>query len=326
MSTEGNASILVVDDDPTNILLLTRILTKSGYKVEKAQSGAECLEWVGRHSPDLILLDIRMPGMDGFEVCRRLKADAATARIPVMFLTAEGRSDENVSVGFGVGACDYITKPFSRIDVLARVQVVLRQQALQENYRQLAGQDPLTGLCNRRRAYERMVEVLSLATRHGEAVSVIMIDLDQFKSVNDSHGHAFGDEIIVRFARLLQTECRLEDVICRHGGDEFLLVLPNTSAEKATRLAERLGEIWAGKAVRAPDGRELHLTASFGIACSRLDEDTTDGQEIIQRADKAVYAAKKLGRNRVVRFDQIESDSHSPDCASPADQASGHAS
>ena len=236
MSAEGSACILIVDDDPTNVLLLTKILTKSGYRVEKAASGMECLEFVRKQLPDLVLLDVRMPGMDGFEVCRRLKSDERTADIPVIFLTAEGRSDENIAAGFGAGASDYITKPFSRVDVLARVQVPLQQRAMRETYKQLAGQDPLTGLSNRRRAHEQMAEIVSYASRHEESIGVILSDLDNFKRVNDTYGHDFGDGILVGFAHLLQTECRLEDIVCRYGGEEFLVVLRNTTGEQACLL------------------------------------------------------------------------------------------
>lgn len=301
--------ILAVDDDPTNLLLLTKILTKSGYRAAQANSGAECLEYVSRTPPDLILLDIRMPQMDGFEVCRRLQDSDATADIPVMFLTAEGRSDENVSKGFGVGATDYITKPFSRVDVLARIQLVLKQRAVQESYKQLANKDPLTGLDNRRRLYERLAEVMSDSQRHGRPVAVVMIDLDHFKHVNDTYGHDFGDDVLVGFARLLQTQCRLEDEICRFGGEEFILVMSDTPLDSAESVVERLRQIWEQTIFETPEGHEIRLTASFGLAGSLPGEGPVQGDDLIKRADQAVYAAKAAGRNRWVRFDRIRADS-----------------
>jgi diguanylate cyclase (GGDEF)-like protein len=312
VSADGTARILIVDDDATNVLLLSRILIKAGYVVEEAESGMQCLESVRRQPPDLVLLDVRMPEMDGFEVCRRLKADEHSADIPVIFLTAEGRSDENVSAGFGAGACDYITKPYSRVDVLARVQVSLKQHAKQEEYKQLAGQDPLTGLDNRRNAYKRMTEIMSYAARQGEPVGVVMADLDKFKQVNDTYGHDFGDAVLVAFAQLLQSGCRLEDVVCRYGGEEFLLVLRNTGGDGAVTLAERLRQGLAGLELRAPDGSTIHLSASFGVACSRLNEDATSCLDIINRADVALYSAKKGGRNRVARFEEVQADSPRP--------------
>jgi two-component system cell cycle response regulator len=305
----GTARILIVDDDPTNVLLLSRILGKAGYVVEKAESGTACLEVARRHPPDLVLLDVRMPGMDGFEVCRRLKADERVADVPVIFLTAEGRSDENVSAGFNAGACDYITKPYTRVDVLARVQVSLKQHAKQEAYKQLAGQDPLTGLDNRRRAYERMTEIMSYASRQGEPVSVLMADLDNFKRANDTYGHDFGDTALVAFAQLLQSDSRLEDVVCRYGGEEFLLVLRNTSGDRAVALADRLRQSWANHELHAADGSAVHLTVSFGVACSRLSEDAVNCGDIIKRADVALYTAKKAGRNRVVMSGEVQADS-----------------
>jgi len=297
--------ILVVDDDPTNVLLLSKILTKEGHRVETARSGAECLELLQNELPDLILLDVRMPGMDGFEVCRRLKADTRTADIPVIFLTAEGRSDENVSAGFGAGACDYVTKPFSRVDVIARVQVPLRQRAVQRAYIQLAGQDPLTGLLNRRGASERMAEIFSYSSRHHEPVSIIMADLDKFKTLNDTFGHDFGDTVLIAFGELLQTDSRTEDVICRYGGEEFVIVLRNTDEDLAYSMADRFRCRWAEKVHKTSDGGIARVTASFGVASWQPGEGTPDWQDLLKRADMALYAAKNAGRNRVVRFGRI---------------------
>ncbi len=312
MPENDAALILAVDDDPTNLLLLSKILSKAGYRVAQANNGAECLDYVGTTIPDLILLDIRMPEMDGFEVCQRLKADDDTAGIPVMFLTAEGRSDENVTAGFGAGACDYITKPFGRADVLARIQLVLKQREVQESYKKLANKDPLTGLDNRRRLYERLVEMMSETHRHGRPLAVAMIDLDKFKRVNDAYGHDFGDHVLVEFARLMQIKSRLEDLPCRFGGEEFILVMPNTGFEEAVAVAERLRVSWSRTVFETPDGGRTSVTASFGIACALPDEGVVDGDDVIKRADEAMYAAKNSGRNRVVRADQMPPESTEP--------------
>ncbi|MBN1342158.1 MAG: diguanylate cyclase [Phycisphaerae bacterium] len=308
MSADTTPLVLVVDDDPTNVVLLSHILKKSGYRVGQANSGRACLEYLQGNSPDLIVLDIRMPEMDGFEVCRRLKANEKTASIPVMFLTAEGRSDENIEAGFGAGAIDFITKPFSRVDVLARIQLVLRQRALQESYKELAHKDPLTGLNNRRRLYERLTEIMSEADRYERVVSLAMIDLDWFKEVNDTHGHDFGDQVLIGFAQLLETQCRLEDVTCRFGGEEFLVVMPNTSIELAASCAERLRIAWEQTTLQSPQGDEIRVTASFGVACSLPGESATDGDNVVRRADRAMYAAKNRGRNRVIRADHVPAD------------------
>ena len=298
--------ILVVDDDPTNRLLLSKILSKSGYRVAEADCGAVGLAYLEDAIPDLILLNVRMPEMDGFEVCRRLKAVEATAEVPVIFITAEGRSDENVSEGFGAGACDYITKPFSRVDVLVRIQLTLKQRAVEETYKKLASKDPLTGLDNRRRLYERLAGVLSEATRRETLVSVAMIDLDKFKAVNDAHGHDLGDKVLKGFAELLQTHCRLEDVVCRFGGEEFLVVMPATESDGAFILAERLREKWEQTVFETPEGDQIRVTASFGLAISMPTEGPADGDDLIKRADQALYAAKEGGRNRIVRFEDLE--------------------
>lgn len=309
MSQDRTPLILVVDDDPTNVLLLGHILKKSGYRIAEANSGAECLTKLQEIEPDLIILDIRMPEMDGFEVCRTIKADEKTDSIPVMFLTAEGRSKENVEAGFGAGAIDYITKPFSRADVLARVQLVIKQRAMQEEYKEMATKDPLTGLDNRRRLYERLNDMLSRAMRQNTGISLAMIDLDKFKSVNDTHGHDFGDQVLVGFAQLLQTQCRLEDLTCRYGGEEFIVVMPDTTLEDAVQAMDRLRIAWAQTAFQAPQGEEIHVTASFGVACSLPGEGPMDADDIVKRADHALYAAKDGGRNRVARFDEAPRDS-----------------
>lgn len=322
MPEHAAALILAVDDDPTNLLLLSKILSRAGYGVAQANSGAECLDYVSRTLPDLILLDIRMPEMDGFEVCQRLKADEATAGIPVMFLTAEGRSDENVTAGFGAGACDYITKPFGRADVLARIQLVLKQREMQESYKKLANKDPLTGLANRRRLYERLTEMMSEAHRHGRDLSLAMIDLDKFKGVNDAYGHDFGDHVLVEFARLMQAKCRLEDLPCRFGGEEFILAMPNSCLDEATSVAERLRISWSKTVFETPDGGRISVTASFGIACALPGEGPVDGDDVIKRADEALYAAKNSGRNRVVRADQMPAECTQPVTATAADSES----
>ncbi len=297
--------ILIVDDDPTNVHFLSHILTKSGYKVGKAASGDEALAFVEHTIPDLILLDVRMPEMDGFEVCRRLKTNDRTAGVPVMFLTAEGRNDENVSAGFGAGAIDYITKPFSRVDVLARIQLNIQQRDKEASYRKMANKDPLTELDNRRALDERLTTLLSEGRRHDRPVTVMMIDLDRFKDLNDSYGHDFGDQVLVGFAQLLRSQYRLEDVVCRFGGEEFVVVMSNTDLDKAVQAAERTRRALAQTAFRTPQDQQVHTTASFGLVCTHPGGGPWDRDDLLHRADEALYAAKRGGRNRLVRFDQM---------------------
>ncbi len=322
MTMDEPPLILVVDDDPTNIMLLSHILTKSGYRVGQAASGPEGLAYVEDTVPDLIILDIRMPEMDGFETCRRLKQNPDVADVPVMFLTAEGRSDENVEAGFGAGAIDYITKPFSRADVLARIQLVLKRRQAEQAYKAMATKDPLTSLDNRRSLQERLAEMLNEATRHDRPVSVVMIDLDKFKDVNDTYGHDFGDQVLIGFAQLLRAQCRMEDMTCRFGGEEFVVAMPNTTLETAQATAERLRIAWEHTAFQVPSGRDISVTASFGVTRAEPGEGPADMDSVFKRADVALYAAKHQGRNRVVVYDDTLSTSGSRQPAGAASESS----
>ena len=291
--------ILVVDDDPTNLMLLERLLGRNGYDVVLASSGFEAIDAVKQATPDLILLDIRMPQMDGFETCRRLRSDLTTTETPILFLTAEGREDDNLAAGFEAGGNDYITKPFSKVDLLSRVRVNLEQVALRESYKQMALADTLTGLDNRRQLYARLLEVTAAARRHDWPLSVIMCDIDRFKSINDTYGHQFGDKVLRQFGRMLRAFLRTEDIAARYGGDEFTILLPNTDLSSAAVGGERIRKGWAEKVFEI-DGERRTFTASFGLTCYTGQDPTPQGDDLIERADRALYMAKETGRNQVV--------------------------
>ena len=311
MISTARPKMLVIDDMSVNIKVLRELLGQD-YTMLFATDGPTGLAVAASETPDLILLDVSMPGMHGHEVCRRLKADLRTERIPVVFITASG-DEANEVTGLSLGAADYIIKPFSPSIVMARIRnhiefaqaknrlaeayalLDIKNKELDEKNRALeimARQDQLTAVRNRRSLEESLECELAHARRYGGDFALLLIDLDHFKNVNDSHGHQAGDDVLVRIASLLAACVRETDVVGRWGGEEFLLVCPKTDAQVARSLAERLRTAVEKQHV-GPAGR---VTASFGVAAYR---DGDDSKTLLRRADQALYAAKRGGRNRV---------------------------
>lgn len=306
MTQTGAPSILVVDDTPANLTLLAKILTESGYAVRVAPNGKLALQSACAQPPDLALLDIRMSEMDGYTVCKALKSNPQTADIPVIFLSALTSSQDKL-LCFEAGAVDYIAKPFDAPEVLARVATHLRLHALQaeleyknaallaanEALEQLATTDPLTGLLNRRALQQKAAISLSCTKRYGTPYSVILFDLDHFKSINDKMGHDAGDTVLKAVSQRVLGALRDSDTLARWGGEEFLVLATQSGPEETCQVAERLRQLLADEPV-ASVGR---ISASFGVAGNH---DGATLEQIIQKADTAMYAAKQQGRNRVV--------------------------
>lgn len=285
---------LIIDDCPDATALAKARLAKENLEILCASGGKEGLELAGRERPDVILLDLEMPDLSGFEVCRRLKADGDLCMIPVIFLSGSDCLDDKVK-GLDLGAVDYVTKPFDGIELQARVRAALRTKRLQDLLAKYAQIDPLTELGNRRALEERLAQEWARIHRYGGAFSVIMADLDLFKRVNDTYGHPAGDQVLREAAAIMSSECRASDLAARYGGEEFAIVLPGHRAQEAAELAQRCRRrIEAAHVVAS--GARICMTASFGIADS--DGCTACG-EIIRDADKALYRAKQAGRNRV---------------------------
>lgn len=297
MSTTGPdiSRVLVIDDSADIHRLLKIRLRDINVNIISAFDGHEGLQLARVELPDLILLDIDMPGMSGFDTLSSLKSDPNTVAIPVIFLSGSGTATDKVR-GFDLGAVDYVTKPFDVSELRARVRSALRTQHLLRMLSQRAQLDGLTGLWNRRHLDERLAEYIASATRHGRELSLIIGDIDHFKRLNDTFGHPFGDQVLVQFARLLVNESRESDVACRYGGEEFAVMLPDTSVEDARTVAERYRRSLESRtwAVRVP----LVVTASFGIACLGQLR-SRNAARLIEAADAALYAAKRGGRNRV---------------------------
>lgn len=300
--------ILVADDEPLNLALIKRRLEWEEYHVETAQDGGEAVEAAKRVLPDLVILDVMMPVLDGLGACRLLKEDPATRDIPVIFLSALDDTDTKVN-GLSLGANDYISKPFRVEELLARVAVSIRlkreRDLLQESAEELRRRaeaasemsmtDALTGLLNRYGLQRALQRELSEARRYSRPLSCLLLDIDFFKAINDTHGHAAGDAALMQTARVLTESVRGSDVVCRYGGEEFLVLAPETDARGAHSLAEKI-RLSVSSRLFGDGGRAFALTLSAGVAELRPGE---SGNDMIARADLALYQAKQHGRDRV---------------------------
>jgi diguanylate cyclase (GGDEF)-like protein len=286
--------LLLVDDDVESLAVARARLAGDGIEISCATGGSAGLEAAKSQHPDLILLDLEMPDMSGFDVCRTLKADPELCMIPVLFLSGSGTSVDKVR-GLDLGAVDYITKPFDDFELRARVRVALRTKELQDLLIEHAHIDPLTGLPNRRALMDRLQMEWARMQRHGGELSFIMADIDHFKRVNDAYGHSIGDKVLQEVARSIAGQCRESDLPARYGGEEFAVVVPNAGTSTAVLLAERCRrEI---EKVDLPvKGEPIRPTASFGVADAVGVSST---ELLVDRSDQALYRAKAAGRNRV---------------------------
>ncbi|CAN5880599.1 diguanylate cyclase [soil metagenome] len=301
--------ILVVDDHPDNVDILDARLSSRGYVVETATNGQEALDKVQANPPHLILCDVMMPLMDGYEVSRRIKADTALPYVPIILVTARDSTQDKVE-GLDAGADDYITKPINFPELEARVRSMLRIKKLQDQLdeankrlKKLSITDGLTGLFNHRHIHQLLHEEWQRTQRTNEPLAVVMLDLDKFKQVNDTYGHPTGDVILYETARILEETAREIDMVGRYGGEEFIAILPNSDEDAATQFAERVRQAVETHVFRDED-TEVRLTMSCGLAA--FPDEAVDGpDELLKRADEALYAAKEGGRNRVVAASQL---------------------
>jgi two-component system cell cycle response regulator len=297
---EPDAPVVLLIDDSADVHRILRARLRSENMVlEYAESGQQGLARVRELSPGVILLDLDMPVMDGYEVLRRLKDDPATVNTPVIVLS--GLSDPHDKVtAFDLGAVDYITKPFEVMELKVRVRSALRQANLVAMLEQRAQIDGLTGLWNRAHFDSRWNEMVSGSTRHDRPLSLAVVDLDHFKSINDSFGHPAGDEVIQGLARLVLETCRATDVACRFGGEEFALLLADTKPDDAQTLCERIRVKLSE--IRWPRHPERVVTCSIGVA-GAVGPASVSPEAWFEVADKNLYQAKTNGRNRVVVSD-----------------------
>jgi len=295
----GQQTILIVDDAKENIHILAELLG-SDFNIRAATCGAKALEIaLSGNPPDLILLDVMMPEMDGYEVCRRQKNSAQTRGIPIIFITVRV-SEEDEIYGFTLGAVDYITKPFSEVVVRARVGMHAELKRHRDYLESLSYLDALTGIANRRKFNEFLDYTWSFAERERMPISMIMADIDHFKKYNDHFGHQQGDVCLFRIGQTLkEVVFRETDVAARYGGEEFACILSNTGAEGAWTLAENLRlQILSLKIPHVHPSDECFVTVSLGIATMTPDREM-DSSTLIKTADEALYRSKESGRNRV---------------------------
>lgn len=312
--------VLIVDDDATNLRLLENLLKREKYQIAFARSGKETLAMMENFTPDLILLDIIMPDMNGIEVCRQIKEAPESKDVPIIFLTAKTRIEDFVE-GFQAGAADYVTKPFNATELLARVTTQLElklnretldqmneklkseirekqriereKESLERRIGSLSITDDLTELYSYIYVTERLAQEIAVSKRYAHDLSIALFDIDQLGTINDEFGEQTGDEVLVRVAFTIINELREVDIVGRYGGEEFLVILPNTDIEGCILTTERVRKsiesiIWYH------DGLKVTLS---GGACTLGDEDAS---ELIEKAKKCLKKAKSDGRNRIV--------------------------
>lgn len=311
-------TMLIVDDSPANLHVLLESLKEAGYKVLVAINGESAVRQADFAKPEIIILDVMMPGMDGFEACRRLKQQPNTREIPVIFMTALSETVDKLK-GFEAGGVDYITKPFNVVEFLARINVHVElkraREALktanqelqdinqklrhsQEQLERMARIDPLTELANRRDMVERLEQEAQRSARTSSPFAVVLCDIDDFKLVNDTYGHDCGDCALKAVAKLFQANMRAQDYVARWGGEEFLLLLTDTDDNGAASFAERV------RAAIAKETLDYHhqpisLSMTFGVSMHRAENGM---HACLKEADQALYQGKKQGKNRVVVF------------------------
>lgn len=292
-------TILIVDDEKTNIAVLAELL-RPDFKIRAVTNGEKALEIAfSSNPPDLILLDVLMPGIDGYEVCKRLKASAKTNGIPVIFITGKV-SEEDEIYGFGIGAVEYITKPFRPVVVKVRVNTQAELKRHRDYLEGISYLDGLTGIPNRRKFNEYLLFYCDISNREKAPISMIMMDIDHFKSYNDRYGHQEGDTCLIRIAKALaEVPVDKTDFVARFGGEEFACILPNKSKEEALEIAEKLR--LAVVNLKIPHETSLVepiVTISLGVATVIPSGDPIC-KNLVRTADEALYRSKESGRNKV---------------------------
>jgi len=286
--------ILIVEDSPVQAEMLRHLLQKQGYRVIVAASSAQALDYLRQHTPPMIITDIIMPDMDGFELCRRIRALDLDQMPYIIILTVQNEKADIVN-GLNAGADDYLAKPYDFEELKARVAVGQRMIALQYALAHQATHDLLTGILNRRAIDQIFARLLARAQREQNGLVIGICDLDHFKEINDTYGHQVGDEVLCGVVRVLENNLRVYDQLGRWGGEEFLLIAPGHIEPNIEGLYERLRLAVAETPIETRVGK-ISITVSIGVSCWSGKE-TTD--ELLSSADTALFLAKEQGRNRI---------------------------
>jgi len=302
--TETSGRILVVDDNELIRRLASTLLTKKNYEVATAKNGMNALICAADFKPDVILLDVMMPDMDGFECCRRLKTNTVAKDIPVVMISSNTEAIDKIK-GLEIGAADYIVKPFDYGELLARVATQVKMKRLlyeleKKNslLEEMVKKDSLTNLYNHRYFHERLDHEFRSCQDQQNTLSCLVCDIDHFKKINDTWGHQAGDTILQSLAAVFRGLIRNGDVPSRYGGEEFAFILPHTGPEEAASFAEKIR--WKVANTCFSFGQsEIALTVSVGVACYPTTH-ARNCSELIRLADEALYAAKQSGRNTVI--------------------------
>jgi diguanylate cyclase (GGDEF)-like protein len=289
--------ILAIDDSSLNLKLLYSILTKEGFEVFTTLNSLEALPLAIQHNPDLILLDIMMPGLSGLEVLKLLKQNSLTHTMSVLMVTARTKA-EDVRDALETGAFDYVKKPLEEVEIVARVHSALRYKIYQDRLLAMAMRDSLTGLYNHGLLIELLGKELYNARRKEQSVTFAMMDIDHFKRINDQYGHQAGDMILQEVAGLLTKGLRKGDAIGRYGGEEFGFILTGVELDQAVLLSDRIRQT-IQETTFTYEGQKISITVSFGLSVTFPDRQDAPN-ELIRRADAALYRAKETGRNRLV--------------------------
>ena len=307
-------TVLVIEDHPDQRDLLAIVLKREGYKVITAANGLEALEKLETENIQIALSDIMMPKMDGFELIKRIRANPALKSIYLILITARIQEGDRVR-GLDLGADDYITKPFSFSELLARVRVGTRVVQYQQHLEYQTQIDSLTSLFNRRAFEKKIQEEFERSKRYQSPLSVLILDLDNFKTINDTYGHHGGDSALVKISDTLREMTRQSDFASRYGGEEFVLILPETDQESAIQAASKIHS-----AIRSSSfgtiSRPFTLTVSIGISSSSTKVYST-WREMVDDADRALYLAKNSGKDRIETWESEKKVSPSQPSAHP---------